>query len=65
MIRIDADAGTMDALVDAVEWNARTPELASLQANRSGLGRELFALMRAQVGTAEQGACSLFVTEAP
>jgi phosphogluconate dehydratase len=64
-IRIDADAGSMEALVDAAEWNARVPESASLQANRTGLGRELFALMRTQVGTAEQGACSLFVTEAP
>ncbi|GAB3102149.1 phosphogluconate dehydratase [Lysobacter terrae] len=64
-IRIDADAGTMDALVDAAEWNARTPEFASLQPNRTGLGRELFALMRTQVGTAEQGGCSLFVAEAP
>ncbi|MDR7099980.1 phosphogluconate dehydratase [Lysobacter niabensis] len=65
MLRIDAEAGTMDALVDAAEWNARAPELASLQGNRAGLGRELFALMRTQVGTAEQGACSLFVAEAP
>jgi phosphogluconate dehydratase len=65
MIHIDADAGTMDALVDIDAWNARTPELASLQPNRSGLGRELFALMRTQVGTAEQGGCSLFVAESP
>ena len=64
-LRIDAEAGTMDALVDAAEWNARAPELAPLQGNRTGLGRELFALMRTQVGTAEQGACSLFVTETP
>ncbi len=64
-IRIDADAGTMDALVDAAEWQARVPELAPLQPNRTGLGRELFALMRTQVGTAEQGGCSLFVTEDP
>ncbi|MFC5570338.1 phosphogluconate dehydratase [Lysobacter yangpyeongensis] len=65
ILRIDADAGTMEALVDAAEWAARTPEHASLQPNRSGLGRELFALMRTQVGTAEEGACSLFVTETP
>ncbi|GAB3346568.1 phosphogluconate dehydratase [Lysobacter tyrosinilyticus] len=64
-IRIDADAGIMEVLVDPSEWEARTPELASLQHNRTGLGRELFALMRAQVGTAEQGGCSLFVTETP
>ena len=64
-IRIDADAGTMDALVDSLEWAERGPQLASLQPNRTGLGRELFALMRTQVGTAEQGGCSLFVTETP
>jgi phosphogluconate dehydratase len=64
-IRIDADAGTMDALVDSLEWAERRPQLASLQPNRTGLGRELFALMRTQVGTAEQGGCSLFVTETP
>ena len=64
-IRIDADAGTMDALVDPALWASRTAELAPLQPNRTGLGRELFALMRTQVGTAEQGGCSLFVTEAP
>ena len=45
-------------------WEARAPELAPLHGNRHGIGRELFALMRAQVGTAEQGACSLFVEEA-
>ncbi|QNP39578.1 phosphogluconate dehydratase [Lysobacter solisilvae (ex Woo and Kim 2020)] len=65
LLHIDADAGTLDALVDAAEWDARAPELASLHPNRTGLGRELFALMRTQVGTAEQGACSLFVAEAP
>ena len=30
---------------------------------RAGHGRELFAVMRRQVGSAEQGACSLFVDE--
>ena len=65
MLCIDAEAGRMDALVEASEWEARTPEHGPLQPNRTGLGRELFALMRTQVGSAEQGACSLFVTEAP
>ena len=61
-IRIDAEAGTMDALVDRGRvGGARRRNSATLRANRIGLGRELFALMRAQVGTAEQGgsaACS-------
>ncbi|MFT4179552.1 MAG: phosphogluconate dehydratase [Thermomonas sp.] len=63
MIRIDADAGTMDALVDAAEWNARDAVKPALAGNRTGHGRELFGLMRKQVGSAEQGACSLFIDE--
>jgi phosphogluconate dehydratase len=63
VIRIDSEAGTMDVEVDAKQWNARVPETTALQGNRSGLGRELFSLMRNQVGTAEQGACSLFARE--
>ena len=63
IVRIDAEAGTMDALVDAGEWDARAHAQASLAANRIGHGRELFGLMRKQVGPAEQGACSLFVDE--
>jgi phosphogluconate dehydratase len=59
VIRIDSDAGTIDVLVDASEWAAREPHAPNLAASRTGLGRELFALMRAQVGSAEEGACSL------
>ena len=59
-IRIDAEAGVMEALVDQGEWSARNPECPLLAASRVGMGRELFALMRARAGTAEQGACSLF-----
>jgi len=63
LVCIDAEAGVMEAKVDPAVWNARTPELAPLQTHRAGVGRELFALMRRQVGTAEQGACSLFLDE--
>jgi phosphogluconate dehydratase len=63
-VRIDADAGVMEALVDPAVWAARVPEHAPLQPHRAGLGRELFALMRNQVGTAEEGGCSLFPVEA-
>jgi phosphogluconate dehydratase len=59
-IRIDAEAGAMDALVDAAEWNAREAALPDLSGNQSGTGRELFGLMRGSVGSAERGACSLF-----
>lgn len=63
MILIDAEAGAMHADVDPAEWNARAPRPLDLSDNRDGVGRELFGLMRAQVGSAEQGACSLFVHE--
>ena len=60
-VRLDADAGMLQALVDPQEWAARAlaimpPALA--QANGRGLGRELFAGMRRNVTTAEEGACS-------
>ncbi|HET8818208.1 MAG TPA: phosphogluconate dehydratase [Xanthomonadaceae bacterium] len=62
-VRIDAEAGTLEALVDATAWEAREVEHGPLEANRTGMGRELFGLMRLNAGTAEQGACSLFVAE--
>jgi phosphogluconate dehydratase len=63
LIVIDAEAGTMEARVSDVEWNARAPQCGDLAHNRTGFGRELFALMRAQVGTAEEGGSALFVDE--
>ncbi len=63
LIHLDAEAGTLDVLVDAAEWHARVVDCPSIAASHAGLGRELFALMRAQVGTAEQGACSLFASD--
>ena len=60
VIHIDAEAGTLDVLVDDAQWRARAVDCPVVTASHTGLGRELFALMRAQAGTAEQGACSLF-----
>jgi phosphogluconate dehydratase len=59
VVRIDADAGTIDVRVDAADFGARTPHVTALCGNRTGIGRELFALMRREVGSAEQGACAL------
>jgi phosphogluconate dehydratase len=61
LIRLDAVAGTLQALVDADEWAAREiPQLPAALAdeNGHGLGRELFAGMRRNVLTAEEGACT-------
>jgi phosphogluconate dehydratase len=59
VIRMDAVAGTLDALVDGAEWAAReTATIAPAQAEINGhdLGRELFAGMRRNVKSAEEGA---------
>jgi len=61
IIRLDAAAGTLDARVPATEWARRAiSELPPAQAdvNGHGLGRELFAGMRRNVLSAEEGACT-------
>lgn len=58
-VRIDSEAGVIEALVDAAEWQARDP--AALEVDSShGTGRELFGGLRRLAGSAEQGACTLF-----
>ena len=61
VVRVDADAGTLQALVSEVEWTARPLAKMSLhqsESNGLGLGRELFAAMRRNALTAEEGACT-------
>ncbi len=61
VIRLDALAGTLEALVDPAVWAARDTAAipdAQLRANGRGLGRDLFAGMRRNVSSAEEGACS-------
>jgi phosphogluconate dehydratase len=60
-VRLDAVTGTLQALVPQAEWDAR--ELAHIppalqSANGVGMGRELFAGMRRNTLSAEEGACS-------
>ena len=60
-VRVCANTGELSALVPAAEWERR--ELARITAdavieNGAGLGRELFAGMRRNVTTAEEGAIS-------
>jgi phosphogluconate dehydratase len=61
VVRLDAVAGTLQALVPDAEWAARPlatmPEALRL-ANSHGMGRELFSGMRRNALTAEQGALS-------
>ncbi|MBC7992973.1 MAG: phosphogluconate dehydratase, partial [Rhizobacter sp.] len=61
VIRLDAVAGTLNALVDEAVWAAR--EIGDIPAERAhdnahGIGRELFGGMRRNVLTAEEGAIS-------
>ncbi|MBC7917179.1 MAG: phosphogluconate dehydratase [Rhodoferax sp.] len=61
IIRLDANAETLQVLVDATEWDARSlatmPE-ALRAANGIGMGRELFANFRRNALAAEEGACT-------
>ncbi|MFO1049994.1 MAG: phosphogluconate dehydratase [Geminicoccaceae bacterium] len=59
LIRLDAEAGTLEALVDPAEWAARAPATADLMANDHGIGRDLFARLRRGMGGAETGASLL------
>jgi phosphogluconate dehydratase len=59
MLRVDAVAGTLAALVDEAEWTAResaTLDPAQAEVNAHDLGRDLFAGMRRNVRSAEEGA---------
>ncbi len=59
MIRLDAHAGTLQALVDEATWAARetvAPSAAHTLTHAHDLGRELFAGLRRNVLSAEEGA---------
>ncbi|MCL6417068.1 phosphogluconate dehydratase [Aestuariirhabdus sp. Z084] len=63
-VRLDALKGELEVLVSAAELAARPLATADLSSNQFGMGRELFAGMRQQVGSAEQGASVLFQADA-
>jgi phosphogluconate dehydratase len=61
LIRLDALTGRLEVLVSADEWDSR--ELEEMpkelrEANGIGMGRELFAGMRSNALTAEEGGCT-------
>jgi phosphogluconate dehydratase len=61
VLRVDAHAGTLDVLVDAATWAARPLARRSAAAELEqahDLGRELFAGLRRNVRSAEEGACT-------
>lgn len=59
LLRLDAEAGTLEALVDKAEWNARERVTVDPEPGNWGMGRELFAPFRKAVGVAEEGATVL------
>ncbi|MBE3639657.1 phosphogluconate dehydratase [Mangrovicoccus algicola] len=56
MIRVDATTGVLALVGDAAAFAARAPATPDLSANGHGLGRELFEVFRASVGSAADGA---------
>lgn len=60
LIRLDAEAGTLDVLGDQAEFEARTVATHDLTDDHFGMGRELFAGFRSLVGEADSGASVLF-----
>jgi phosphogluconate dehydratase len=54
VVRLDAEAGTLTCL--AADFETRVPVTADLSGNEFGLGRELFAAFRRNVGSADTGA---------
>ncbi|SPF80173.1 phosphogluconate dehydratase [Pseudoprimorskyibacter insulae] len=54
LVRVDAEAGTIDCLES--DFDSRTPVTADLTGNGNGVGRELFEMFRQTVGLASEGA---------
>ncbi|KAA1189621.1 phosphogluconate dehydratase [Pseudohalioglobus sediminis] len=56
LLRLDADAGTLQCLVPEQEWAEREAAARPTTEAEHGTGRELFGFMRRAVGDAESGA---------
>jgi phosphogluconate dehydratase len=60
VITIDAEASSVEVDVPEAEWAARANAPMDVSGNQFGVGRELFAVFRERVDSAEDGACALF-----
>lgn len=56
MVRLDANTGSLNVLIDDQEFAGRIVQHPDLSANEYGTGRELFHAFRHFVGRADQGA---------
>jgi phosphogluconate dehydratase len=59
LLLLDAEAGSLSALVDEAEWAQRDLASVDLSGNQFGMGRELFDGFRARATAAEQGGMTL------
>jgi phosphogluconate dehydratase len=58
IVRVDAEAGTLEVLVEERILAERIPDRPDLSGNQFGMGRELFAGMRALASRADEGAAA-------
>ncbi len=56
MIKLDANQGVLQVLVDEEQWKTRNAKIPDLSNYQSGTGRELFMPFRGSVSSAEEGA---------
>ena len=56
LVRVDAEAGTLNALVPDEIWQVRSIDTTVVEGVSRGFGREMFSMFRALVSHAEQGA---------
>ncbi|MFQ3219313.1 MAG: phosphogluconate dehydratase [Paraglaciecola sp.] len=61
MIELNTKSGLITLCVDNGELELREAKVTDVASHQIGMGREMFAGMRATLTGAEQGACSLFV----
>ncbi|MFT5895779.1 MAG: phosphogluconate dehydratase [bacterium] len=60
IVHMNAETGTLNALVDDQEWESRVVEIPDLSRKTVNMGRELFSAFRHHVSAAELGAISLY-----
>ncbi|MEW9796701.1 phosphogluconate dehydratase [Alteromonas sp. CYL-A6] len=63
LIELNTETGELTLCVDEQTLAAREAKEADIEHHHEGMGRELFAGMRAMLTGAEEGACSLFYTQ--
>ncbi|GAB2914115.1 phosphogluconate dehydratase [Rheinheimera gaetbuli] len=63
MMLVDGNSGRLEVFVPEAEFAAREAATMDMAPSYYGMGREMFGALRSQLTGAEQGACSLFITE--